>query len=131
MGDDLVKRLRDHIAVSFDDRGHVFEDEVLCDDAADRIEELEAENKLLNEQMTAIEEMGTESLNALPDCLMRLAPALVENDDLKAKLAKAVDVIDWALICWDDHQEHGYNMQGDWVQDARTTLAELKGQDDE
>ncbi len=42
MTDDLVKRLRDHIAVSFDDRGHVFEDEVLCDDAADRIEELEA-----------------------------------------------------------------------------------------
>ena len=42
MSDDLVKRLRDHIAVSFDDRGHVFEDETLCDDAADRIEELEA-----------------------------------------------------------------------------------------
>lgn len=42
MSDDLVKRLRDHIAVSFDDRGHVFEDDALCDDAADRIEELEA-----------------------------------------------------------------------------------------
>lgn len=42
MSEDLVKRLRDHIAVSFDDRGHVFEDEVLCDDAAHRIEELEA-----------------------------------------------------------------------------------------
>lgn len=47
MGDDLVKRLRDHIAVSFDDRGHVFEDEVLCDDAADRIEELEAQLRVL------------------------------------------------------------------------------------
>ena len=43
MSDDLVKRLRDHIAVTFDDRGHVFEDETLCDDAADRIEQLEAE----------------------------------------------------------------------------------------
>jgi hypothetical protein len=44
----------------------------------------------------------------------------------EAKLAKAVDVIDWALICWDDHNTHGYMMQGDWVLDARTTLAELK-----
>ena len=61
---------------------------------ADRIEELEAKNKRLNEQMDAIEEMGTESLNALPDCLMRLAPALVENDELKAKLAKAMKVIE-------------------------------------
>jgi len=61
---------------------------------ADRIEELEAENKRLNEEMDAIEEMGTESLNALPDCLMRLAPALVENGELKAKLAKA----EWLLL---------------------------------
>ena len=59
------------------------------DQMADRILELEAENKKLNEQMDAIEEMGTESLNALPDCLMRLAPALVENGELKAKLAVA------------------------------------------
>ena len=57
----------------------------------------------------------------------------------EAKLAKAADAIDWALICWDDHCKHGYNMQGDWVHDARTILAELnydersekKGQDDE
>lgn len=61
------------------------------------IEELEAKNKRLNEQMDAIEEMGTESLNALPDCLMRLAPALVENEELKAKLAKAVEERDEAL----------------------------------
>ena len=65
-----------------------------ADEMLDRIEELEAENKRLNEQMDAIEEMGTESLNALPDCLMRLAPALVENDELKAKLAKAMRVVE-------------------------------------
>lgn len=47
----------------------------------------------LEEQMAVIEEMGNESLNALPDCLMRLAPALVENDELKANLAKAVDAL--------------------------------------
>lgn len=43
MSNDLVKRLRDHIAVVVDNRGHVFEDEALCDDAADRIEALEAQ----------------------------------------------------------------------------------------
>lgn len=47
----------------------------------------------------------------------------------EAKLNKAADVIEWALIAWDDHLEHGYNMQGDWVHDARATLAELKGTD--
>jgi len=51
--------------------------------------------------------------------------------DLEDKLAKAVNVIDWALICWDDLNKHGYNMQGDWVSDARATLAELTGGKDE
>ena len=66
--------------------------------AADRIEELKAENKRLTEQLDAIEEMGTESLNALPDCLMRLAPALVENDELKAKLAEAEGLLVDAMV---------------------------------
>jgi len=58
---------------------------------------------------------------------------LISNDvaeiiaKLEAKLANAADVIDWALSAWDDHNKHGDNMQGDWVHDARTTLAELKG----
>ena len=51
--------------------------------------------------------------------------------DLEAKLAKAVEVIEWALISWDDHNKHGYNMQGDWVFDARATLAEIKGESHE
>ena len=50
---------------------------------------------------------------------------------LEAKLAKAVEVIEWALISWDDHNKHGYNMQGDWVFDARATLAEIKGESHE
>jgi chromosome segregation ATPase len=109
------------------------------DAAADRIEELEAENKRLNEQMDAIEEMGTESLNALPDCLMRLAPALVENDELKAKLAKAVaglnqcqDDID-GYIRQEYPQDHSlherYRMRDFSANPARVTLAELKGQE--
>ena len=125
MGDDLVKRLRNTpnwMREGFQE----WKDNVRTYDrapfeAADRIEELEAENKLLNEQMAAIEEMGTESLNALPDCLMRLAPALVENDDLKAKLAKAVCAL---------HEIAGKKTYADdpWGI-ARATIAELKGGD--
>jgi len=82
---------------------------------ADRIEELEAKNKRLNEQMDAIEEMGTESLNALPDCLMRLAPALVENDELKAKLEKVT-----AFLQDQTGAEWPYS------EDAKDILAELR-----
>jgi chromosome segregation ATPase len=93
---------------------------------ADRIEELEAENKRLNEQMAAIEEYGTESLNALPDCLMKLAPALVEVDELKAKLAKAMGALEEGVRCT---SEHGGAAK--FLRIARTTLAELKGEKDE
>ena len=58
-----------------------------------RIECLKVENKRLNEQMDAIEEMGTESLNALPDCLMKLAPALVENDELRIENRRLRNVL--------------------------------------
>jgi len=92
--------------------------------AGDRIAQLEAENKLLNEQLDAIEEMGTESLNALPDCLMRLAPALVENDELKAKLAKAVETLE-KLARLGNGDRYG-NSDGNMI--ARATLAILKGE---
>lgn len=88
-------------------------------EAEAKVEVLEAENKRLNEQMDSIEEMGTESLNALPDCLMRLAPALVENNDLKVKQAKAVAFIEDLIGC-----EWPYNAQ------AERILAELKGEAD-
>ena len=94
---------------------------------------LEAENKLLNEQMAVIEEMGTESLNALPDCLMRLAPALVENDELKAKLAKAVEALELQAealsnaleldIITERHRTEAFLL----LKKARATLAELTG----
>jgi|GEM_PF-2204754 len=114
---ELTDKMRDKLAAGFA--------------AGDRIAQLEAENKLLNEQLDAIEEMGTESLNALPDCLMRLAPALVENDELKAKLARAVD----AFTRIDDLTCHNMPMTARDEQavnrEARTTLAELKGETDE
>ena len=132
---DLVLRMHDKLAAGFS--------------AGDRIAQLEAENKRLNEQMDAIEEMGTESLNALPDCLMRLAPALVENDELKAKLAKAVETLEWQAdaihnsITVNMKHNHRILLDGiyhegplvDWVHKIltgfetinRNTLAELKG----
>ena len=114
---ELTDKMRDKLAAGFA--------------AGDRIAQLEAENKLLNEQLDAIEEMGTESLNALPDCLMRLAPALVENDELKAKLARAVD----AFTRIEDLTCHNMPMTARDEQavnrEARTTLAELKGETDE
>ena len=101
--------------------------------AVDRIEELEAENKLLNEQLAAIEEHGNETLNALPDCLMRLAPALVENDELKSKLEKAVEALEKVQAFVQDLEP--YADQGHTLVPAlyyaATTLAELKGETDE
>ena len=110
MSDDLVKRLRD-------DSG-----DWLTDLAADRIEELEAENKLLNDQMAVLEEWGREDLNALPDCLMRLAPALVEIDELKAKLAKAVKLMELSveLATWNTTL----------LEDVIDFITELKGDPD-
>ena len=90
MSDDLKQNLRGSCYLAFEDGTNDYE---TAPEAADRIEELEAANKLLNEQLDSIEEMGTESLNALPDCLMQLAPALVENDQLKDKLAKVTDAL--------------------------------------
>lgn len=87
-------------------------------------EELEAANKRLNDQMDAIEEMGTESLNALPDCLMRLAPALVENGELKAKLAKAEWLLTDALVQLREGKIKTRRNRADLICNF---LAELKG----
>jgi len=124
MSDDLVKRLRDlgDRAEYMPHMHHV---------AADRIEELEAENQLLNDQMAVLEEWGREDLNALPDCLMRLAPALVEIDELKAKLAKAVEALEfyantenWISV----HNHEDAKVDVDEGDKARTTLAEIRGE---
>jgi len=84
MSNDLVKRLRDWEFVypeeDNDPEGSLYIK------AADRIEELEA-------AMASIEEYGTESLNALPDCLMKLAPALVRIEKLEDKLTRATAVL--------------------------------------
>jgi septal ring factor EnvC (AmiA/AmiB activator) len=114
MSDDLVKRLRNS-------KGWP----TLGNAAADRIEELEAENKLLNEQMAAIEEHGTESLNALPDCLMRLAPALVEVDELKAKLENLIAGAETVLEEWDRGDEAAFR---EAIEEMRADVAAAKGE---
>lgn len=124
---EAVERLaKDHDTVGNDparyvmDQPHHWKTAKVLRKLSARVEELEAANKRLNEQMDAIEEMGTESLNALPDCLMRLAPALVENDELKGKLAKAVDFTRGVI-------GHAGNSGDDYLaEQARTTLEELK-----
>ena len=125
MSDDLVKRLRDRGVCSLEHNS--CRNDMVCEQAAARIEELEAANNRLNEQMAAIEEMGTESLNALPDCLMRLAPALVENGELKAKLAKAVEGFE-ELARLGNGDRYG-NSFGNLI--AQKYIAELTGDKDE
>jgi len=92
-------------------------------DMIDRIEALEAENNELNEQVAAIEEYGMESLNDLPDCLMKLAPALGENDKLKAKLAAEAEAFRVAM-----DGLNGLVDSNDAFDIARATLAEQEGE---
>jgi hypothetical protein len=85
--------INEHIPMPNTDSGPLFspEDGPIYADIAERVV---ARIEALEAQLDAIEEEGTESLNALPDCLMKLAPALVRVDELEAKLAQAVDALD-------------------------------------
>jgi hypothetical protein len=127
MSDDLVKRIEARAKQNI--AGTPFD---LLMDAKERIQELQAENKLLNEQMAAIEEHGNEMLNALPDCLMRLAPALVENGELKAKLAKLARAAKpFAAIKIKDGRSQPGEIGRTDVTNLRAALAELKGETDD
>lgn len=111
MSDDLVKRM-DILWYFLEEEGY-YKKANTVSLAKNRIEELEAELLETQDRSNAFatKEYHTE----------------IRAEQAEAKLAMAVDVIDWALICWDDHKEHGYMMQGDWVSDARAILAKLKG----
>jgi hypothetical protein len=78
MTDDLVKRLTDHIAVFFDDKGHVFENEILCDEAADRIEELEA--KLAKATVALVRIAGNKTYADDPWTIARTALVKMKGD---------------------------------------------------
>ena len=49
------------------------------------------------------------------------------NAHLMAAAPDLYGVLDWAIQSWDEHNKHGFNMQGDWVQDARAALAKARG----
>jgi chromosome segregation ATPase len=104
--------------------------------AADRIEalteQLEAARADAKEAEAYAEELEKEiELNEQEACMVEddLIKADKEIDDLKAKLAKAVEGLRDAVDAWDNHNKTGDMMQGHWVTDARTTLAEIEGEE--
>jgi hypothetical protein len=140
MSDDLVKRLTDHIAVFFDDKGHVFEDEILCDEAADCIEELEAKLARSERRNEALEELrpiwaqgwtedsmaAQASGNALSTLWAMLGAenqtqAVSTLAELKAKLEKAteekLDAIS-TLDAWFDRRKLAHDAIDQAVVDA-------------
>ena len=80
-------------------------------DAADRIEELEADRKKTYEAMLKVTSI---------------------HDEAEAKLAKAVEALELALELADsglvDFSRHGLSCDADINKHYRTTLAELKGE---
>jgi hypothetical protein len=102
MTDDLVKRLRDCANGStwlFKTQQGDFG---ICDEAADRIEELERER----------ERDGEEILD-----LRYKLDVLVKADN-----ARLLEIVRDALDAWDTHHKYGDPMQGHWASDARDAL---------
>jgi hypothetical protein len=118
MSDDLVKRLREDQPVTQDMVSTM--QCALQDAAADRIERLEAE-------LITAEQRGY--ANAM-EAERKLHEERIE--ELEAKLAKAVDALDWIgnhmVMSMALNEDHLCRMM---KQCARTTLAELKGETDD
>jgi hypothetical protein len=49
------------------------------------------------------------------------------NAHLIAAAPDLYEALCWAIQSWDEHNKHGFNMQGDWVQDARAALSKARG----
>ncbi len=49
-------------------------------------------------------------------------------EELEKERAKAVEALRDAVDAWDNHNKTGDMMQGYWVTDARTTMAEIEGE---
>jgi hypothetical protein len=105
MNDDLVKRLRD-CANGFGNFKNDLGDFGLCDTAANRIEELEAKLKTVEEIGRAFEE---------------------DAGQLRAKLAKAVEVLGMAFR----YNTAMHGGAGEYNKLIKETLAELTGDKDE
>ena len=95
----------------------------------DRIEELEAENNLL--KTSGIIEVAVRN----PRVMEYMQHWEGRAEAAEAKLAKAVEALELALELADnglvDFSRYGLSCDADINKHYRTTLAELKGQDDE
>jgi hypothetical protein len=109
------------------------------------IKALTAENKRLGQQCEGLMKAGMNNGQALILAEAKLATCEKYRDaydrmgrigteayrDLEVKLAKAVEGLRDAVDAWDNHNKTGDMMQGHWVTNARTTLAELTGGKDD
>jgi chromosome segregation ATPase len=94
-------------------------------------EQLEAARADAKEAEAYAEELEREiELNEQEACMLEndFIEADKKIDDLKDKLAKAVEGLRDAVDAWDNHNKTGDMMQGHWVTDARSTLAEFEGE---
>lgn len=60
---------------------------------------------------------------------LKAQPVTVQDAARVPEVKAMIEAMDFALIRWDEHYEHGYNMQGDWVSDARAALRAIAGGD--
>jgi hypothetical protein len=118
MSDDLVKRLRVDVFYGDERLHNLSRHNPLHMEAADRIEELDG---IIRQGRERIEELVS-MVNSKADRI----------EELEAKLAKAVDALDWIgnhmVMSMALNEDHLCRMM---KQCARTTLAELKGETDE
>jgi hypothetical protein len=106
MSDDLVKRLRATCNCNIDNTPCLAEEECrVAQEAADRIEELEADRRKTYEALLKVTRI---------------------HDEVEAKLAKAVELaLEECPFRW------GTPKHDKWWHHRRTTLAALKGENDE
>lgn len=127
MSDDLVKRLRDWEHVWPDDMnkpaGHLYED------AADRIEELEAKLAEYKHVASAINTQWAESQDEIADLKASLAKAVHR---FAAKAVRSMTQVDEAFENWNKKQdEEAFIKLGAALVSNHETLAELTGGKDE
>ena len=111
MSDDLVKRLREDQPVTQD-----MVSTMQCDlqnEAADRIEELEANVADLRESLVMVHEVGYRN----------------GQQAAKAGLAKALEALQY-MVNHASQLERNEGIYWEATEIARTTIAKLKGQDD-
>lgn len=94
----------------------------MADDLAER---LVAEWLDEQEGFASRRERMTEEISTRPEAWLEAA-CRVGITALQARNRKLVEALAWAVEAWDDHNETGDMMQGDWVSIARAAIAEAE-----